>query len=63
MQLAAASSTTKEQVMGLMAHMFLIVQLSRDLGATIDSNMTKILGSGQLQKIQSLRGVESLHIW
>ena len=30
--LAAASSTTKEQVMGLMAHMFLMVQLSRDLG-------------------------------
>ena len=30
--LAAASSTTKEHVMGLMAHMFLMVQLSRDLG-------------------------------
>ena len=30
--LAAASSTTKEQVMGLMAHMFLMVQLSGDLG-------------------------------
>ena len=30
--LAAASSTTKEQVMSLMAHMFLMVQLSRDLG-------------------------------
>ena len=32
--LAAASSTTKEQVMGLMAHMFLMVQLSRDLGGS-----------------------------
>ena len=30
--LAAANSTTKEQVMGLMAHMFLMVQLSPDLG-------------------------------
>ena len=33
--LAAASSTTKEQVMGLMAHMFLMVQLSRDLGGNL----------------------------
>ena len=30
--LAAVNSTTKEQVMGLMAHMFLMVQLSWDLG-------------------------------
>ena len=30
--LAAADSTTKERVMGLMAHMFLVVQLSQDLG-------------------------------
>ena len=30
--LAVASSTTKEQVVGLKAHMFLMVQISRDLG-------------------------------
>ena len=32
--LAAASLSTKEQVVGLMAHMFLMLQLSRDLGGT-----------------------------
>ena len=32
--LAAACSTTKEQMVGLMAHMFLMVQISRDLGGT-----------------------------
>ena len=30
--LVVASLTTKEQVMGLMARMFLMVQLSRNLG-------------------------------
>ena len=30
--LAVASSTTEEHVSGVMAHMFLMVQLSRDLG-------------------------------
>ena len=50
--LAAASSTSKEQVMGFMAHMFLMVQLSRDLG---DNHWLqydiKIFKSEQLQKI------------
>ena len=32
--LAAASLSTKEQVVGLMAHTFLMLQLSRDLGGT-----------------------------
>ena len=32
--LAAVRLTTKEKVMGLMAHMFLMVPLSRDLGGS-----------------------------
>ena len=51
-----SSSTTKEQVMDFMAHMFLMIQLSRGLGATTGSNMTKIFKSGhrQLKKFESL---------
>ena len=54
--LYSSSSTTKEQVMDFMAHMFLMIQLSRGLGATTGSNMTKIFKSGhrQLKKFESL---------
>ena len=44
--LAAISSTTSEQVLGLMAHTHLMIQLSRDLEVTTGCSMTKITVSG-----------------
>ena len=62
--LAEASSTTKEQVVGLMAHMFLMVQLSRDLGGSHWLQYDKVLQEWAAAKtLESLGGAESFNLW
>ena len=62
--LSAASSTTKEQVIGLMAYMFLMVQLSRDLGGSHWLQYDKVLRDWAAAKtLESLGGAKSLNLW